>query len=228
MGGDKAGTAVSSSVLPLTQLGHRGDHIPLVIPPWHREGNLISQGPGVTDLELAFSELRLRKVQLVLPEPCRCQGSEGTVQPGWQRWADTAVVQRRSPVSPVLPQGAAGSLSCAILPAWDLYIQPQLQELGPGLGTPPAALSSILSVSPELRGWLYPALLLCQLHSRVRVLLRDTQPCLCSLVMLKSQEDKVEQQSRAWGFQPAPCLPRRDQLPLVNVRYQRGSNSQIL
>lgn len=212
-------------MLPLTQLGHRGDHIPLVIPPWHREGNLISQGPGVTDLELAFSELRLRKVQLVLPEPCRCQGSEGTVQPGWQRWADTAVVQRRSPV---LPQGAAGSLSCAILPAWDLYIQPQLQELGPRLGTPPAALSSILSVSPELRGWLYPGLLLCQPHSRVRVLLRDTQPCLCSLVMLKSQEDKVEQQSRAWGFQPAPCLPRRDQLPLVNVRYQRGSNSQVL
>lgn len=63
---------MSSSVLPLTpaQLGHR-DHIPLVIPPWHREGKLISQGPGVTDLELAFSELRLRKVQLVLPAGAR-------------------------------------------------------------------------------------------------------------------------------------------------------------
>lgn len=47
-----------------------------------------SQGSGVTDLELAFSQLRLRKVQLVLPEPCRCQGSQ-SVQPGWQRWADT-------------------------------------------------------------------------------------------------------------------------------------------
>lgn len=93
---------MSSSVLPLTpaQLGHRGDHIPLVIPPWHQEGKLISQGPGVTDLELAFSELRLRKVQLVLPEPCRCQGSEGTVQPGWQRWADTAAAGEEPCASP--------------------------------------------------------------------------------------------------------------------------------
>lgn len=127
-----------TAVLPLTpaQLGHRGDHTPPVIRPWHQEEKLISQGPGVTDLELAFGELRLKKVQLVLPEPCRYQGREGTVQPDWQRWADTAVVQGRSAV---LPQGAAGSLSCAILPAWDLHIRPQLQELGPGLGTPPAA-----------------------------------------------------------------------------------------
>lgn len=97
-----------------------------------------------------------------------------------------------------------------------------------GLEHPQLPPSSILGVSPEFRGWLYPALLLYQPHSRVRVLLRDTQPCPCSLVMLKSEEDKVEQQGRAWGFQPAPCLPRRDQLPLVNLRYQRGSNSQIL
>lgn len=186
-------------MLPLTpaQLCHRGDRIPLVIRPWHQEGKLISQGPGVTDLELAFSASE--RWQPVLPEPCRCQGSEGTVQPGWQSWADTAVVQGSSPV---FPQGAAE--------------HPQL---------PP---SSILSVSPEFRGWLYPALLLYQPHSRVRVLLRDTQMCPCSLVMLKSEEDEVEQQSRAWGFQPAPCLPRRDQLPIVNLSYQRGSNSQIL
>lgn len=49
----------------------------------------------------------------------------------------------------------------------------------------------------------------------MRVLLRDTQLCPCSLVMLKSEEDKVEQQGRAWGFQKAPGLPRREQLPLV-------------
>lgn len=213
---------MSSPVLPLTpaQLCHRGDRIPLVIRPWHQEGKLISQGPGVTDLELAFSASE--RWQPVLPEPCRCQGSEGTVQPGWQSWADTAVVQGSSPV---FPQGAAGSLSHAILPAWDL---PSCRNWVQGLEHPQLPPSSILSVSPEFRGWLYPALLLYQPHSRVRVLLRDTQMCPCSLVMLKSEEDEVEQQSRAWGFQPAPCLPRRDQLPIVNLSYQRGSNSQIL
>lgn len=75
------------AALAPAQLSHRRNHVPLVSQPWQQEGKLISQGPGVTDLELAFSELRL---QCVLPEPCRCQGSEGTVQPGWQRWADTA------------------------------------------------------------------------------------------------------------------------------------------
>lgn len=142
-------------MLPLTpaQLCHR-DHIPLVIRPWHQEGKLISQRPGVTDLELAFSELRLRKVQPVLPEPRRCQGSEGTVQPGWQRWADTAVMQGSSLV---LPQGAAGSLSCAILPARDLHICPQLQELGPGLGTPPAAPLQHPQCVPGVQGLAVPS-----------------------------------------------------------------------
>lgn len=92
---------MSSSVLPLTpaQLCHR-DHIPLVIRPWHQEGKLISQRPGVTDLEPAFIELRLREVQPVLPEPHRCQGSEGTVQPGWQRWADCCGAGEQPCVSP--------------------------------------------------------------------------------------------------------------------------------
>lgn len=146
---------MSSSVLPLTpaQLCHR-DHSPLVIQPWHQEGKLISQGPGVTDLELAFSELRLRKVQPVLPEPHRCQGSEGTVQPGWQRWADTAVVQGSSLV---LPQGAAGSLFRAILPARDHHICPQLQELGPGLGTPPAAPLQHPQCVPRVQGLAVPS-----------------------------------------------------------------------
>lgn len=138
---------MSSSVLPLTpaQLCHR-DHIPLVMQPWHQEGKLISQGPGVTDLELAFSELRLRKVQPVLPEPCRCQGSEGTAQPGWQRWADTAVVQGSSPV---LPQGAAGSLSHAILPAQDLHICPPAAGIGSRAWNTPSCPPPASSVCPQ-------------------------------------------------------------------------------
>lgn len=151
---------------------------------------------------------------------------EGTVQPGWQRWADTAMVQGRSPV---LPQGAAGFLPHVILPAWDLHIHLPAAGTGSRAWNTPSCLPPVSSVCPQsCRGWLYPALLLYQPHSRVRVLLRDTQLCLCSLVMLKSEEDKKEQQGRAWGFHTAPCLPRRDQLPLVNLRYQRSSKSQIL
>lgn len=50
---------MSSLVLPLTpvQLGHRGNRIPPASRPWHQKAKLISQVPGVTDLELAFSEL---------------------------------------------------------------------------------------------------------------------------------------------------------------------------
>ena len=57
--GCSAGIAVSSLVLPLTpaHLGHRGDHIPPASRPWHQKEKLISQVPGLTDLELAFSEL---------------------------------------------------------------------------------------------------------------------------------------------------------------------------
>lgn len=194
------------AALAPAQLSHRRNHVPLVSQPWQQEGKLISQGPGVTDLELAFSELRL---QCVLPEPCRCQGSEGTVQPGWQRWADTAGEE------PCASPGSCWPLPCNPASMGSPHLPPQLQELGPGLGTPSVPSSSTLSVSPEFRGWLCPALLLYQPHSRVRVLLRDTQLCPCSLVMLKSEEDKVEQQGRAWGFQKAPGLPRREQLPLV-------------
>lgn len=49
---------MSSLVLPLTpaQLGLR-DHIPPASRPCHQKEKLISQVPGITDMELAFSEL---------------------------------------------------------------------------------------------------------------------------------------------------------------------------
>lgn len=54
-----AGIAVSSLLLLLTpaQLGHRGGCIPPASQPWHQKAKLISQVPGVTDLELVFGEL---------------------------------------------------------------------------------------------------------------------------------------------------------------------------
>lgn len=136
-------------LLTPAQLSHRGDHIPLVIRPWHQEEKLISQGPGETDLELAFSDLRLRTVQLVLPEPCRHQRSEDTVQSGWQRWADTAVVQGSSSV---LPQGAAGSLSSAILPARDLHIHPPAEGTGSKAWNNPSCPPPASSVCPQSSG----------------------------------------------------------------------------